>query len=178
MSVHRFVAFSMFAVLCSASLLAQTVTKGDVVKASATIQALDMKNRLITLRLADGTEETMLAGPEIKRFDALKVGDKVTLAYYESRVFSVRKPGAPAPAAGGGQTVTTPAPGAQPGATMARQATMSVTVKAVDPSVPSITVTTPGGRTVIRKVERKADLEGVKPGDTIDITVTQALVAS
>ena len=55
---------------------------------------------------------------------------------------------------------------------------MSVTVKSIDPSVPSITVTGPRGNTIVRKVEQKSALDGVKPGDTIDITVTEAIIAS
>jgi len=44
--------------------------------------------------------------------------------------------------------------------------------------VPSITVTTDDGRTVSRKVEDKKNIEGVKAGDKIDITYTQALLTS
>ena len=44
--------------------------------------------------------------------------------------------------------------------------------------MPSITVTTSDGRTVHRKVENKANLEGVKVGDTIDIVSTEAILAS
>jgi Cu/Ag efflux protein CusF len=53
-----------------------------------------------------------------------------------------------------------------------------VTVKAVDMNAPSITVTTQDGRTMTRKIEDKKNLEGVKPGDRIDITYTQAVVVS
>lgn len=61
---------------------------------------------------------------------------------------------------------------------MARQTVQTVTVKSVDMSVPSITVTTADGRTVTRKVEKKSNLEGVKAGDKIDITYTEALLTS
>ncbi len=57
---------------------------------------------------------------------------------------------------------------------MARQLTATVDVVAVDPSVPSITVKTADGRTVTRKIEDKKNIEGVKAGDKIDITYTQA----
>jgi hypothetical protein len=39
-------------------------------------------------------------------------------------------------------------------------------------------VTTSDGRTVTRKVDKKSNLEGVKPGDKIDITYTEALLTS
>jgi hypothetical protein len=51
-----------------------------------------------------------------------------------------------------------------------------VTVKAIDPAVPSISVTTADGREVTRKIENKKYLEGLKPGDKIDIVFTRALV--
>ena len=65
---------------------------------------------------------------------------------------------------------------ALPAGTVAVQDKATVTVKAVDMSVPSITVTTADGRTVSRKIENKKNLEGVKAGDKIDITFTRALV--
>ena len=37
-----------------------------------------------------------------------------------------------------------------------------------------ITVKTADGRTVTRKIENKKNIEGVKAGDKIDITFTQA----
>jgi hypothetical protein len=72
----------------------------------------------------------------------------------------------------------TPAPGAKPGATLAQQQTATVDVVSLDPAVPSITVKTADGRTITRKIEDKKNLEGVKPGDKIDITFTQAAVIS
>jgi hypothetical protein len=55
---------------------------------------------------------------------------------------------------------------------------MTVTVKAIDNNLPSITVATPAGRTVTRKVENKKNLEGVNVGDLIDITYTRALLTN
>jgi hypothetical protein len=61
---------------------------------------------------------------------------------------------------------------------MSRQTVQTVTVKSVDMTVPSITVTTADGRTVTRKVDKKSVLEGVKAGDQIDITSSEALLVS
>ena len=43
-------------------------------------------------------------------------------------------------------------------------------------NVPSITVVTADGRTLTRKIADKKNLDGVKPGDKIDITYTRAMV--
>ena len=61
---------------------------------------------------------------------------------------------------------------------MASQQKMTVTVKAIDPDLPSITVTTSDGRTVTRKVDDKKNLTGVNVGDLIDITYTRATLMS
>ena len=65
-----------------------------------------------------------------------------------------------------------------PGGGIGKQQTTTVTVKAVDMNVPSITVATADGRTLTRKIADKKNLEGVKAGDQIDITYTQAVVVS
>jgi len=166
-------------VVCVSAILAlsaspqKTVTKSEMATATATVQAIDSANRIITLRSEDGTEDTMYVPKEVTRFDQVKVGDKLKVRYHESMVFQVRKPGQasnkPDDTASASRT-----PGAKPGAQMSRQMTATVDVVAVDPAVPSITVKTADGRTVTRKIEDKKNLEGVKAGDKIDITFTQA----
>jgi Cu/Ag efflux protein CusF len=92
-------------------------------------------------------------------------------------VLQIRKAGAtPGPAATSG--AVTAGSGAMPSGTMSVQDKMTVTVKSIDSGVPSITVTTPDGRTVTRKVEDKKNLEGVKAGDKIDVTYTRAMLVS
>ena len=91
-------------------------------------------------------------------------------------MFQLRKPGTPSAtsgtAVGGGRLQDTP------GGAVGAQQTMTVTVKAVDMNVPSLTVVTPDNRTVTRRIGDRKNLEGVNPGDRIDITYTQALVVN
>jgi hypothetical protein len=155
----------------------QTVKKTDSVTATATIQAIDKTNRLVTLKDEKGAEDTMQVGPEMKRFDELKVGDKVKVTYYESLVLQVRKPGDAVKTAGD-EAKLTRGTGASPSGTMSVQQTTTVEVLAIDQKLPSITVKTADGRTVTRKVENRKNLEGVKVGDKIDITYTQAAIMS
>jgi len=155
----------------------KAVTKKNEVTATVTITALDPATRSVTLRAENGDEDTFTAGPDVKRFNELKVGDTIKATYYESLVFQLRKPGAAAPAsdtavAAGGRLKDAP------GGAIGVQATATVTVKAVDMSVPSITVVTADGRTLTRKIAEKKNLEGVSPGDQIEITYTQALLVA
>ena len=92
-------------------------------------------------------------------------------------MFQVRKPGDPSMSASDTAKIT-PGAGASPAGTLSRQQTTSVEVVAIDQKLPSITVKTVDGRTVTRKVDNPKNLEGVKVGDKIDITYTQAAVLS
>ena len=161
----------------AASAQQEPITKGKTVSSTATIQAIDTTARTITLRDQKGQEETYSVGSSVQRFDELKVGDAVKTTYIESTVLQIRKAGeAPGPTATSG--AVTPGTGSLPGGTMAVQEKMTVAVKSIDPDSPSITVTTPDGRTVTRRVEDKKNLEGVKVGDQIDITYTRAVLMS
>ena len=133
---------------------------------------------MVTLKSEDGSEDTVYVPRDVKRFDAVKVGDKLKVRYYESLVFQIRKPGAATPTSGTGAPTMTKTPGAKPGATVSQQQTATVEVVSLDQAVPSITVKTSDGRTITRKIEDKKNLEGVNAGDKIDITYTQAAVIS
>jgi hypothetical protein len=176
----------IFAGLVALSAMASTsglsaqkpLTAGAEATVTATIQSIDSTNRLIMLKFDDGDVETLVAGPEVKRFDELKLGDRVTFRYRESVVVQVRKPGT---ATGTGAVLSeavTRGAGARPSATMAQQIKALVTVTAVDMAVPSITVRTEDGSSVSYKVEDKKNLEGVAVGDRIEIAFTRALMVS
>jgi hypothetical protein len=151
------------------------VTQGASVSETFTIEAIDYTSRLVTLKDAAGETETIHCGPEVERFDALKVGDKVTFRYYESMVYAIRKPGS-APASDGSGVVRTP--GDRPGGTISQQMTATVTITAIDPKVPSVAITTSDGKKMSLRVENPKNLEGVKVGDQVEITYTQALAIS
>ena len=157
------------------ALAQKAVTDGDIVEMTAEIVAIDHDARLITLEDEDRESETIFAGPEVKRFDDLKVGDKVTFRYYESIVSQIRKPGESAPAPSGDPTLVR-GKGPKPSATLSQQTTATVTITALDSKVPSVTVKTEDGRTMSFKVEDKKNLEGVKVGDRVDITYTAAIM--
>jgi Cu/Ag efflux protein CusF len=166
-------------VLPLVALAQKPVTQTEATELTTKIEAIDKTARLVTLKDKDGESETIYCGPEVKRFDELKVGDTVTVRYYESIAYAIRKPGQPSglPAATGDTTITR-SKGARPGGTIARQETATVTIKAIDPKVPSVTVLTGDGRTVSFKVEDKKNLKDVKVGDKVEITYTEAAMIS
>ena len=154
------------------------VTQTDAVELTTTIEAIDKTARLVTLKDKDGVMETIHCGPEVKRFDELKVGDTVTFRYYESVAYAIRKPGQPSGLPTDTAPKVTRVEGGRPGGTIAKQETATVTIKAVDLKVPSITVLTEDGRTVGLKVQDKKNLKDVKVGDKVEVTYTEAVMIS
>ena len=174
-----FAGATLIAFLPLAQTAAQTpgqVTKQQQVTATATITAIDPATRSVTIRDEGGVVDTFTVSPVVTRFDQLKVGDTIKATYYESLVFQVRKPGAPAPTSG--EAAAAGRLKNAPGGIAGREVTGTVTVKAVDRTVPSITVVTDAGVTLTRKVADAKNLEGVSPGDKIDITFTQGVMVS
>jgi Cu/Ag efflux protein CusF len=174
-------ALAVLAVLVALPLVAQAqkpVTQTEAIELTTKIEAIDKTARLVTLKDKDGDLETIKCGPEVKRFDELKVGDTVTFRYYESIVYALRKPGQPSSLPATAGTKITRGQGDRPGGTIARQETATVTIKAIDPNTPSVTVLTEDGRTVSFRVEDKNNLKDVKVGDKVEITYTEAVMIS
>jgi len=170
---------AMAALACLLPSLAaaqKAVSKGAMLEVKAKIVALDSTSRLVTLQDDTGESETIYAGPEVKKFDALKVGDTVTFRYYESIVYAIKKPGMPASGAPADAAKVVRSEGAKPGGTISEQQTATVQVKAVDPKKAAITVLTDDGRTVSFQVDDPKNLKGVAVGDKVEITYTTAVM--
>jgi hypothetical protein len=175
-----------FVVLCAlavpvagqAAAQKKPIEQKETTKITSTIVAIDHDARLITLEGKKGEQETIYAPKEVRRFDELKVGDKVTFTYTESVVYQVRKPGEPTPPSKSDEPAVVRNPTPKPSASVTSQETQTVTVKSIDMKVPSITIETEDGRTMTSKVDKKANIKGVNPGDRIVVTYTEAILVN
>ena len=111
--------------------------KAEMRVETATVEAIEANSRTITLKKPDGTFVTTVAGPEVKRFAEIKIGDKVTARYYENVVILMKPNSEP----GVDSTVKSATPSGQvyPGGTAATQRTITAVITAIDMNVPSIT---------------------------------------
>ena len=153
----------------------QKVERAGNISKTATIVSIDHTKRVVSLKDAEGNVEDIHAGPEIKRFNELKVGDSVTFSYHAAVVYQVSKAGAAAPTVSGGDSVVR-GQGPKPSGAVTQQHQATVTVEAFDPAVPSIKVKTADGHSMSATVEDKKNLEGLKVGDKITVTFTEALM--
>jgi len=140
------------------------------------VEAIEAASRSVTLKKPDGTYVTVVAGPDIARFNEVKVGDKVNARYYENVVVRVKQPGESDVDSGGKST--TGSADVMAGGTKARQRTITAAITAIDMNTPTITFTGPNGWKHTSRVEDKAALAKVKVGDKVDIVWTEALVVS
>jgi hypothetical protein len=176
----------LFTAICLAGALCLTTValaqspapKGEelvsAVEVTATVAKIDHKTREVTLKTEEGEEFSFVASDEVTNLAQVKKGDIVTVTYAEALAYEVMKGGQPmAPemtVAGGAAE-----PGMKPAGAIARQATVTVLITAIDPSVPSVTFKGPQGNTRTIKVLHPEKLQGVSVGDTVQITYTEAL---
>ena len=178
----RHACVAMFTALAIAALpgsaaAQKSVGTADLVKASATITAIDPATRMVTFRDDAGNEDVVQAPAEMKRFNEVKVGDRLNLSYYQSRVITLRKAGTPTSPTGTTGTEITKGTGALPAGLATRQTTTVVTLKSVNLNTGVITVQTEDGRMITRTVSDKSLLNGVVADDKLEITTTQAVLA-
>jgi len=168
----------VLAVLCAGSVaFAQgTTARAGNVSKTATITAINHTTRVVTLKDAQGNVEDIMCGPDIKRFDELKVGDSVTFSYHAAVAYQIVKPGEKGAAAAGTSMVR--GQGAKPSGAVTNQKKATVTVDAIDAAAPSITVKTADGHKMTAQVEDKKNLEGLKVGDKVEVTFTEALMVT
>ena len=140
------------------------------------VEALDPATRSVTVKKSDGTVVTTVAGPDVKRFEEIKVGDKVTARFYENLVIRLKAPGEAE--VDSKVKDATSAVSTLPGGTKAKQKTLTVTITAVDPATPSISFTGPNGWKYTSKVQDPTAIGKVKVGDKVDMVWTEAMLVS
>jgi hypothetical protein len=144
-----------------------------VVTLTGTVEAVDMANRVVTIKGSKGRTIDLKVGEEAKNLDQVKVGDKVVAKYYESIAFRLKKPGE----AAGVKTeeaMATAKPGEVPAAVLANQVTVTATIQDISPKKTYVTLKGPDGKTVDVKVKDPKNVEKLKVGDQVVITYTQA----
>ncbi len=161
--------------MAATSALAQSKEiPGDSVVKTATIEAINHGTRELTIKGEDGNYVNITVPAEVKRFDAMKVGDTITARFYENIVIRMKHPGEKDVDTAAEGVV--PAGGRRPGGTASEQRTITATITQLDPKIPSITFKGPNGWTYSSRVQDRKAIANVKVGDKVDITWTQAVL--
>jgi hypothetical protein len=146
----------------------------ETVKAAAIVTVIDKATRAVTLKGPKGNQFTVTAGPDVKNFDQIKVGDQVMLEYVEALSLQLKKGGG-APVARTTQAGAVAAkPGERPAGAVGQQVTVVADVIDVNPATQVVTLKGPQ-RTVELKVRDPEQFKLVKKGDQIEATYTEAV---
>jgi translation elongation factor P/translation initiation factor 5A len=148
----------------------------SVLKASATVEAVDAAKRTVTLKGEAGQTKTLKCGSEVRNFDQIKVGDKVNLTFVDEVAAYVRKADAP-PMAEESAMVALAPKGAKPGALMAETVEVKAKIESVNTKKHTITFLNPDGSKKTVKVGKKAkELKELQKGDDVVLRITQAMM--
>jgi len=150
----------------------------SVTKVRGTVSAIDKDAGTVTLKGPKGNTLTIEVNDKSK-LDQVKVGDPVVAAYIEAVAFRVQKAGSGAtPGVSVQESRVSSKPGETPAGAIGREVTATVTITAIDKKAHTVTIKGPKGGTETIKARDPKNLEGLKVGDMVEITYTQALAVS
>jgi hypothetical protein len=165
-------------VLLSASLLAMPIQSQEpkssvreVVTVAGSVERIDRSTRTLTLRTSHNTTQMISVAPDLKLFDELQTGDKITVRLSESVIVAVApgvKPSMPVDTTASA-TTTDPSERRE----VIQQLKAACTVESIDRTQNLIVYKTADNRRVVRAVVDPRLLDGLKPGDVIEVTYTR-----
>jgi hypothetical protein len=128
---------------------------------SGTVTKLDAKNRVVTLKSKDGQID-ILAGPEVKNFAQIKLGDRLNIAYKLATVMELEK------------IKNNPT---DHKVNIAKQNTVktSASVLAIDRKSQILTLKEPQGNVLNLKIENPTLLKGLSVNDLVNVTYAPPL---
>lgn len=152
------------------------VAAADAVQFQGKVKSIDKATRNVVLVGAQGKEFTIPAGPEVKNFDQIKVGDLVTLTYVQALALDLHK------SVNGGklgqpivkEEAVRAAPGSKPAGAIERTVSLTANITKVDMKTQMVTLKGPN-RTVEVKVKDLEMLKKLKVDDQVDATFTEAI---
>jgi len=149
----------------------------ETVELRATVTAIDATTRKITLDPEYGETTVVKADEAVVNFNQIRVGDEVDLVVVDQLAVSLIEGGTEMSA--GAMTAVELAPiGAKPGAMVVKTVEVTGTIIAVDTHEHSVTLALPDGTAKEIKVGKHRDLSQVGLGDSVRLTLTEAVAIS
>jgi Cu/Ag efflux protein CusF len=158
-----------------AAVARPSVEVADARTVTATVEAIDLQTRLVTLRGEDGRSMMIHAPDEVRNLAQVRPGDRVTATYYEAAAVQVLAPGEATPGVGAASSMKRAEPGERPAGTVAETMRVTSTVEKIDRDARQVTLRMPDGTTDVVNVRDPAKLEGVTEGDLVQIDYMRAV---
>ena len=176
--------FKLFAVVMAVAMFAGCTSQKpsgkleNVVEARATVTAIDLSRREMTLKDAKGRAFIVEVSEQVKSLDQIRVGDEVVVSYTEALAWQVKPASHGTPGVSEDTSIAAAKPGDKAGGSVGRTINLTATITGIDLTNETVTLTGPGGVSRTIKARDPSNLKKVHVGDLVDITYTEALAAS
>jgi hypothetical protein len=170
MSIMEIVVMALLAALAGQSPAPASSVR-EFVSLSGTVEQVERSTRTLTLRTSSSTTQTIDVPPELKLFDELRTGDKITVRISEEVIVAVRPGAKPSEAVDTTGTATSRDSSGKNDVLQQLKAT--VKIDSVDRRQNVIVYTTGLNLRVTRAVADPRLLDGLKAGDVVEVTYTR-----
>jgi len=156
----------------------QGIDSVELIKATMTVEKVDLQHRKVTVILEDGKKKTYKVDKSVQNLDEVQVGDRLDVSYTEEVMLMAGKSGETPGAAAIGEVGVAPK-GAKPAMVMADTSAVSVKILGVDAEKHRVTFEDPDGKKKSIKVSKSFQkLDQLQVGDTVDMVVAESLVVN
>jgi Cu/Ag efflux protein CusF len=149
------------------------VKRSNVSTTVATVESVDLTNRIVKLRSLEGKPFTVRVGKEAVNLPQVKAGDKVEITYAQVLEVRMAEPGEVRDDVG--TIVGRAKPGAKPQGVGITETNITATILEIDKASEAAKLKFADGSIAVVKVQNPANLDKVKVGDTIAIKYIEAL---
>jgi len=177
---------SRFAVLSTVALAvpayadkppAEPFSKEALHQVEARIEAIDKATRTLSLRSPNGVTKTT-AGPAVRNFDNIHVGDKVRISYYEAIAAEIKKKGSTLHSESEATSAYRAPVGSRPAGAVGHTTNATVKIESVDTKANTVTFKQSDGfvtTLAVESPEGHAFIRTLHSGDEVEVTYTEAL---
>lgn len=165
-------------VLPAAAQTATTLSRTATINAQATVTGIDAAKRIVTIKLPDGESRPVEAGPDVRNFDQIAVGDTVEVRIAVIGMLDMRRPNADTPKISI-EDISSRAPlGEKPSGFRAQKVTAVVNITAIDAEAGEVTFVGPLGNAftvVTPDAAIKATMRDFRVGELVQASYVETV---
>ena len=156
------------------SVMIEGVGAMELTRVTASVEAVDQKNRVVTLKGPAGNVFSVVVGPAVKNLPQVKAGDTVEVDHYQSVAIDVKTTEG-APALTETAMMSKAAQGEMPGGLVLRKVHVVTNVVGTNTVTNSVLVKGPLGNLTEVKIRDPKVLASLKSGGQIDLTYVEGV---
>jgi Cu/Ag efflux protein CusF len=149
----------------------QKTSTREMMSLTARVERVDRFSRSLTLKTPEGLIHTVYFGPELKTFDEVQSGDTVTVRIVDFYIVAVNPNAKPTVITD--TTAEAKKENDKSSSDVQQQLKATVTIESVDRQTNLVVYKTGDNRRNMRQVLDGHLLDGLKPGDVVEVTYTR-----